>query len=57
MWSKIIVNKVFGFVVGMIPGAKLTKDEEDAVAPTIRKQVAITQADLERTDDNDHPTS
>ena len=37
-WSKILVNKAFGAVVNLIPGAKLTKAEEDAVAPTVRKQ-------------------
>ena len=46
MWAKIIVNKAFGAVIAFIPGAKLTKEEEEAVAPTVRKQVAITADDL-----------
>ena len=41
-WSKIIVNKAFGAVINFIPGAKLTEAEEEAVAPTVRKQSPVT---------------
>lgn len=57
-WSKIIVNKAFGAVINFIPGAKLTKEEEDAVAPTVRKQPPVAPEMLaayhEEASEDDH---